>query len=166
MQTTLKTHKVVRSSLILTLSTVLCVSLLSPSFGLFDKTRFVTDLGVAYFSYHHWVAKPFKEGGFNNGAPKRTSSIIKAGAALLFAANRVKAANKIAHESKDPLLHKLGSSLDNMTSSFTTIGEKFKSGKFNKEDVGTLGGSLDQVDSRARAAKLKVRDVQVAIPGA
>ena len=162
----MKTQKVVKVSLIFSLSAFLSVMLLNPSFGLFDKTRFVTDLGVAYFSFHHWVSKPYKEGRFNNGAPKRTGSIVKAGVALLFAANRVKAANKIAHESKDPLLHKLAGSLDTMTGSFSQIGEKFKTGKFDKSDVDTLGGSLDQVDSRARAAKLKVRDVQVAIPGA
>jgi hypothetical protein len=151
---------------ILALAVSLTVGLARQSQALFDKTRFVTDLGVAYFCFHHWVANPYREGKFQNGAPHRTATIVKAGVALLFAVNRIKAANRIAHTSKDPLLHKVAGSLDNMTNSFDSIGRKFKSGNFGKGDVDSLTGAYTSMDSSARAANLNVKDVPIAVPGA
>jgi len=74
------------------LSVSMLTAALKPSNALFDKTRFVGDLGVAYFCFHHWVYAPYKAGAFASGAPHRTKALIKGGAALLFAINRVKAA--------------------------------------------------------------------------
>jgi len=149
---------------------VLSISMLSaalkPSYALFDKTRFVTDLGVAYFCFHHWVYGPYKNGAFASGAPHRTKAIIKGGAALLFAINRIKAANRIAHESKSPTLQHIAGALDKMTASFSTIGQKFKSGKFDPGDIDTLNSSVGDVDAGAKAAKLQIKDVAVpSIPG-
>src|SRR5579872_7562651 len=147
------------------LAAALVVGFAQQSQALFDKTRFVTDLGVAYFCFHHWVSNPYREGKFQSGAPHRTATIVKAGVALLFAVNRLKAANRIAHTSKNPLLHKIAGSLDNMVNSFDSIGHKFKSGNFGKSDVDSLTGAYTGMDSSARAANLNVKDVPIAVPG-
>ena len=147
------------------LSAAIWSSAVRPAEALFDKTRFAAHLGVAYFCFHHWVSKPFKEGAFTNGAPHRNSSIVKAGGALLFGVHELKVSNRIAHESRDPLLQKLAGSLDNMTNSFSSIGDKFKSGNFNPSDVGRLNQSVDTVNGRAQSAGINVKDVPVAIPG-
>jgi hypothetical protein len=147
------------------LAAALIAGLARPSQALFDKTRFAAHLGIAYFCFHHWVSNPYREGKFVSGAPHRTASIIKAGAALLFAVHELKVSNKIAHQSKDPLLQKLAGSLDNMTSSFSSIGDKFKSGHFDKRDVDSLNGSYNTVDNSTRQAGINVKDVPIAIPG-
>ena len=79
----------------------------APASAFLDKTRFVAHLGVAYFCFHHWVLKPYREDAFAAGAPHRTAAIIKGGAALLFAVHEVRVAQKIAEKIKDPLLQKL-----------------------------------------------------------
>ncbi len=50
----------------------------------FDKTRFVVDLGVAYFCIHH-VYKNYKRGLYAKGADGRLRHIIAAGAVLAIA---------------------------------------------------------------------------------
>ena len=147
------------------LMVTLVTSALKPSYALFDKTRFAADLGVAYFCFHHWVYAPYKAGAFASGAPHRTKAIIKGGAALLFALNRVKAANRIAHKSSDPLLQRLAGSVDKMTDSFSSIGQRLKSGSFNPGDIDLLNGAVNHVDAGANAAGIKIKDVPVAIPG-
>ena len=136
-----------------------------PSLAILDKTRFVAHLGIAYFCYHHWVSQPYKEGKLSEGAPHRTASIIKAGGALLFAVHEIKVSSKIAHASKDRLLQKVAGALDNMGDSFSSIGSRFKSGNFSKNDVDALGTSFGQLDRAAIANQLVVKDVPVTIPG-
>jgi hypothetical protein len=149
---------------------VLAVSMLSaalkPSYAIFDKTRFATDLGVAYFCFHHWVYAPYKAGAFASGAPHRTKAMVKGGVALLFAINRVKAANKIAHNSKSPTLQRIAGALDRMTASFSSVGQRLKGGQFNPTDVDALSGAVGGVDAGAKAAGIQVKDVHVPIPGA
>jgi hypothetical protein len=84
----------------------------TPASALLDRTRFVAHLGVAYFAFHHWALHPFQQGAFAEGAPHRTSSIIKAGVATLFAYHEMKVAQKIAQDSPDPLLQKLNGGLN------------------------------------------------------
>jgi hypothetical protein len=151
-------------TLAIALAAALIAGVARPSLALLDKTRFAAHLGIAYFCYHHWVSNPYREGKFTQGAPHRTASIVKAGAALLFAVHELKVANKIAHLSKDPLLHKLSGSVDNMESSFASIGQKFHSGKFEKNDVDSLNGAYDSVDSSTKSANINVKDVPVAVP--
>jgi hypothetical protein len=133
--------------------------------AILDKTRFAAHLGIAYFCFHHWVSNPYREGKFVAGAPHRTASVVKAGAALLFAVRELKAANKIAHESKDPTLQKVSGALDNMTNSFTSVGQRFKAGKFSSIDMDSLNGSFSHMDSSTRASKIEVKDVPVKLPG-
>jgi len=93
------------------LTLALFASFARPSYALLDKTRFAAHLGVAYFCFHHWVLKPIQAGEFSKGAPHRVSTIVKGGAALLFAVHEVKVAERIAHKSNSPLLHSLDGKL-------------------------------------------------------
>jgi len=129
-----------------------------------DKTRFVAHLGVAYFCFHHWVLKPYQEGLFADGAPHRISTIVKGGAALLFAVHEVKVSEKIARTSSDPLLQKLDGGLTDLTSSFSTIGEKLKSGHFDPADINILKGKSDAVAAGASADGATIKDVPVPAP--
>jgi hypothetical protein len=129
-----------------------------------DKTRFVAHLGVAYFCFHHWVLKPYQDGALAQGAPHRFSTIVKGGAALLFAVHEVKVAEKIARTSPDPLLQKLDGGLTDLTSSFSTIGEKLKSGHFDPADIQILKGKSDAVAAGAAADGATIKDVPVPSP--
>ena len=149
----------------LVLALALTAGVPRPSHALLDKTRFAAHLGIAYFCFHHWVSNPYREGKFVANAPHRTRSIVKAGAALLFAVHELKAAKNVAQQSKDPLLSRLSASITDMTNSFDSIGHKFKSGKFASSDIDSLNGSYTGVDSSTRAAKIPIKDVPVAIPG-
>ncbi len=161
----MQTRNSKKLSLAAALAAALIVGMAQPSLALLDKTRFAAHLGVAYFCFHHWVSNPYREGKFVSGAPHRTATIVKSGAALLFAVHELKVANKIAHLSKDPLLNKLCGSVDNMTNAFDSTGHKFKSGKFATGDIDSLNGAFGGMDSSARAAKIDVKDVPVSIPG-
>lgn len=129
-----------------------------------DKTRFVTHLGIAYFCFHHWVLKPYQEGLYASGAPHRFSTIVKGGAALLFAVHEVKVAEKIAKTSQDPLLQKLDGGLTDLTASFGTIGEKLKTGHFDPSDIALLKGKSDAVAAGAAADGAPIKDVPIAVP--
>ena len=148
----------------------LVVALLSLSLGradaFLDKTRFVAHLGVAYFCFHHWVLKPYQEGDFANGAPHRISTLVKGGAALLFAVHEVKVSEKIARNSPDPLLQKLDGGLTSLVGSFGAVGEKLKSGQFNPADIEGLKGLTGSVASGAAADGATIKDVPVPAPGA
>ena len=141
------------------------VGSLAPSYAFLDKTRFAAHLGIAYFCFHHWVLKPYQDGAFATGAPHRTSALVKGGAALLFAIHEVKVSEKIAHESKDPLLQKVDGGVETMMASFGTIGQKLKSGQFDPKDIEALKESTSAVATQAAADGATIKDVPVPLPG-
>ena len=150
-----------RYVLIAALTLALVAGGAKPSSALFDKTRFVAHLGVAYFCFHHWVAKPLQEGAFADNAPHRVSSIVKGGAALLFAYHEVKVSEKIARDSNSPLLHALDTKLIALGASFATIGANLKSGHFNPDDIKGLTDMTSAVKTEAAAAGENIKDVPV-----
>jgi hypothetical protein len=154
-----------RRLIVLALMASLAVGMARPAYAMFDKVRFATDLGVAFFAFHHWVYKPYQEQAFSAGAPHRTKALIKGGAALLFTLNRLKAANKITHNTKDPALAKLGGMIDGLTTSFSNVGQRMKGGQFKPEDVTSINSTVDGITSTAASTGIKVKDVPVAIPG-
>lgn len=147
------------------LTFVMACGIMSPSFGLLDKTRFAADMGLAFFAFRHWVYTPYKSGAFQSGAPGRTKSLIKGGAALLFAVNRVKRADTIAHNSKSPLLHKLVAPLDALQNEYTTLGQRMKGGDFDPSQVERTNGHLNDIGTGASAAGAPIKEKQEAIPG-
>jgi hypothetical protein len=140
------------------LTVIFTFGLLTPSLAILDKTRFATDLGVAFFSFRRYVYGPYKNGKFASGAPGRTKALIKGGAALLFAVNRVKAANHIAHTSKSPLLHKLAGTLDNLENEYSTLGTKLKGGQFDPADVEAANTHVGAAGAGAAAAGIQIKD--------
>lgn len=154
-----------RLAVSLAATAALLVSPLSHSSALLDKTRFAAHLGAAYFAFHHWVWAPYQQGRLSSGTTGRTASLAKGGLALLFAAHEVKVAEKIAHDSKSPLLQKLDGDLTNLTSSFGSAGQALRAGKFNPDALRSLNQEAQSVGDAAASAGQPVRDVPVAIPG-
>ena len=154
-----------RPLVIVALVVAMMAGSLTPSYAFLDKTRFLTHLGIAYFAFHHWVWNPYKEGKLNGGAEHRTSSIVKAGVASLFAYHEVKVSEKIAEKSKDPLLQKIAGGLSNLDSSFASVGAKLKSGHFDPKEIEGLNGVTTAVASAAAANGTRIKDVPVALPG-
>ena len=149
-----------------TLAIAMIFASVQPSSAFLDKTRFAVHLGIAYFCFHHFVLKPYQEHKFDNGAEHRTSNIIKGGVAMLFAVHELKVAQKIAHNSNSPLLHKLDGKLLALGATFATVGTALKSGKFEpQQDVTSVKSSTDDVGNDAAAAGDPIKDVPVAIPG-
>ena len=136
-----------------------------PAQALLDKTRFAAHLGIAYYVFHRFVLQPHHDHKFDAGAPHRTATIAKAGIAMLFAYHEVKVASKIAHMSKDPLLQKVAGGVDNLGTSFSTIGTRFKGGQFSPKDVDTLNKSTSDIGTTAAAGGLPITDRTVPIPG-
>jgi hypothetical protein len=135
-----------------------------PSYAFLDKTRFATDLGVAFFAFHHWVLTPYKNGAFAAGAPHRTAALVKGGAALLFAVNRVKAAENIANNSKSPTLQALIRPIHGMEAAFAAIGTRLKGGAYKSGDVSALDDVVKGVGTKSSAAGLPINDVAMALP--
>jgi hypothetical protein len=143
------------------LALALLVSLVRPANALLDKTRFAAHLGVAYFCFHHWVLKPMQQGDFASGAPHRVSSIVKGGAALLFAVHEVRVSERIARKSNSPLLHSLDGKLVGLATSFAAVGTALKAGHFAPEDVKGLTTSTADVSADAAAAGQPIKDVPI-----
>jgi hypothetical protein len=152
-----------RKSFVLSLAFAgaLIAGMVSPSYAFLDKTRFVAHLGVAYFCFHHWVLRPYQSGAFGDGAPHRIASLVKAGAAMLFAVHEVKVADKIAKESNDPLLQKLDAELALLTTQFNLIGTKFKNGNFDPKDIQSLTNSTTALSTHAAADNAIIKDVPI-----
>jgi hypothetical protein len=143
------------------LSLALVVGFVRPSNALLDKTRFAAHLGVAYFCFHHWVLKPMQQGEFANGAPHRVATIVKGGAALLFAVHEVKVSERIARKSNSPLLHSLDGKLVGLATSFAAVGTALKAGHFAPDDVKGLTTSTADVSADAAAAGQPIKDVPI-----
>ena len=143
------------------LTLAIVVSFARPSNAFLDKTRFAAHLGVAYFCFHHWVIKPIQEGAFANGAPHRVTSIVKGGAALLFAVHEVKVSERIARKSNSPLLHSLDGKLVGLATSFAAVGAALKAGHFAPDDVKKLTTSTTDVSADAAAAGQPIKDVPI-----
>ena len=84
---------------------------------------------------------------------------------MLFAWNRVNAAEKIARTSKDPLLQKLDGAVGGLAPSFSAIGTKLKGGHFDPNDVTALNGQTGSVSSDAASSGVTIKDVPAAVPG-
>jgi hypothetical protein len=156
-------HTALRHRFILAaaLSLALIVGFVRPSNAFLDKTRFAAHLGVAYFCFHHWVIKPLQAGEFSNGAPHRVATIVKGGAALLFAVHEVKVSERIAHKSNSPLLHSLDTKLVGLAASFAAVGTALKAGHFSPDDVNALSAKTADVSADSAAAGQPIKDVPI-----
>ena len=143
----------------------LTAGLIQPAAAAFDKTRFVADLGMAYFAFHHFVVKPYENKEFETVAPHHKKAMVKAGLAMLFAVYEVKHASKIAKNSKDPTLMKLSMELNKLTAVFGTMGSKFKKGNVADGDYKSLTDTFGAVSGSVGSAGYDVKDKETKIPG-
>lgn len=132
---------------------------------LFNRTRFVVDLGVAFFAFHHWCYNPYKAHAFDKSAPHHVKDIIKCGVALLFTVNRVRAAQKAANTSSSKTLKLLVTPINKLGDAFTSVGTKLKAGTYNPLDLFNLNRSVTAIGAAAAAGGSKIKDVPLSIPG-
>ncbi|MEU3529222.1 hypothetical protein AB0E62_36135 [Streptomyces sp. NPDC038707] len=118
------------------------------------KTRFVANASLAAGATYQWIVKPWKAGKFKKGAHGRRLALVKAGAAGLFAYNRLKAAQRNAQG--DPTLSKaiapLGAGIEAL---------KGLSGKLRKGDdsaAGPFGDLIGQIKDAGRSAGAPVKE--------
>lgn len=147
------------------LAVALAAAAVSPAAAFFDKPRFAEHLGLAYYAFHTWVMTPFRAGAFENGAPHRSTAMVKGEIVLFFAADQVRDASRIAHRSKDPLLQKIAGSVDQLGASFGTVGRRFQSGQYSPDDVKALDSATSSLGSTAAAGGVPIKDIPNRVPG-
>ena len=131
-----------------------------------DKTRFALHMGLAYFAFHHFVWNKYKAGDFKAGAAHRTSTIIKAGIALLFTVHELKKAYDIANGSSSKTLQALVKPLNALGYKMQTIGNRFKKGQYSDADVNSLNSSANSFSKTSSTNGYGFKDIPVTIPGA
>jgi len=129
--------------------------------ALFDKTRFLLHMGLAYLAFHHWVWKPYKAHGFDKGADHRVLHIAKAAVALLFTYHELKKAYDIAKKSHSGFLHALIAPLNGLIGKANSVWSGLNNGKVSDAALQDLNGAADNLGKLAGG----IKDVQVAIPG-
>jgi hypothetical protein len=133
--------------------------------ALFDKTRFLLHMGLAYYAFHHFVYARYKAKDFNKGAAHRTKDLIEAGIALLFAYHEVKVAYGIAKGSNSATLHALIKPVQALGNAANSVAGKFKKGDFSTTDFSGLTGKFSGLAKTAGAAGYTIHDLPVKIPG-
>jgi hypothetical protein len=107
----------------------------------FVKTRFLTNAGLAAGTFRRYIYRPFKEGAFNSGAPKRKRTIVKAAAAALFAGDQLRRAR--ANAQADPTLCKvLIGPIDKLSASMNDLHGKFKGGQPDPAAIGSTENGI------------------------
>jgi hypothetical protein len=125
----------------------------------FDKTRFVAHLAVAYFAFHHFAWKPYKEGklhGFH------LLTYAKAALALLFAYHEVKKAYDIAKTSNSKTLQLLLVPMNKLADGFNALSSKVKSHNFSANDMNGVNGLANSFQSQAGKSGFGFKDAQSA----
>lgn len=131
-----------------------------------ERTRFLADLGLAYYAFHHFVYARYQNGGFSYGTRGRAANFVKAGIALLFAYNRMSAAEKIAAKSHSHLLHILASPLTLLVGGVVLERTRLQHGQYQAGDMRQLGDSFDSFNRTATAKGYAIRDLPVTIKNA
>lgn len=159
-----------RTVLAITLVLALCAGVLAPSgaapvsaqsahahAAAFDKTRFVAHLAAAYFAFHHFVWKPYKDGklhGFH------LLTYAKAALALLFAYHEVKKSYEIAKTSDSKTLQLLLAPMNKLATGFDTLSNKVKSHHFSDSDMNGVNGLVNGFQTQATKAGFGFKDAQ------
>jgi hypothetical protein len=130
--------------------------------ALFDKTRFLLHMGLAYYAFHHWVWTPYKAGQLGMSHKGNT---VKAGIALLFTVHECKVAYGIAKGSNSATLHAIIAPLNALMSAATSAGDKLKAGDYNAADISHLGSLTSSIGTTASKGGYAIKDIKTAIPG-
>ncbi|MGI8827014.1 MAG: hypothetical protein ACR2JC_15500 [Chloroflexota bacterium] len=175
-----------RTLLMVSLSVALLAGLVAPSFTgqaqaaapqartaahaqshaqIFNRTRFLFDMGVAYYAFHHFVYKPWKAGDFKKGTSHRTRHIVEAGAALLFTYDRLNAALKAANTSNSHVLHVLAKPLNVLSTKAKSIANKLRGGNFSDGEISQLTSSTNSFGKQAASSGYGFSDIGKGVPG-
>jgi hypothetical protein len=110
----------------------------------------VAHAGLAFGAFHRYIWKPYQAGSFKQGASGRTKAFAKAGAAGLFAANRLNAARKLI--GADPKLCKaLKVPAEKVAGMFSSLADKFKSGQLDQSTIGSASSAVDGLKNDAKS---------------
>lgn len=131
--------------------------------ALFDKTRFVVDLGVAYFCIHH-VYKTYRRGLYNRGARDRLRHIVVAGAVLALAYNRLHAAYTDASSSDSRTLRRLVSPLRALLGKIQGQKNDLVGGTFNPSSFRSMNGAADSFGGTTTHNGVFFHDISVPLP--
>lgn len=128
----------------------------------FDKTRFLAHLGAAYFAFHHWVWKPYRDGklrGFH------IVTIGKAALALAFAYHEVKKSYQIAQGSNSKTLQALIRPMNSLAGTFSAMSAKVKARRFSGSDMDRLNSQANGFQSLAKSHGFGFQDQQTSLSG-
>ncbi len=129
------------------------------SFPKFDRTRFLGDMGIAFWCIHHVYTK-YKTGYYASGERDRTKHIIAAGVVLFIAYNRLEAAYKRANESNSKTLHALVSPINALLGKTRSTSTALKGGNFNTTSVNDLNSTTSNVGKQANSDGYNIKDIQ------
>jgi hypothetical protein len=93
----------------------------------FAKTKFVLHTGLAFGTFHRYIYKPFKAGGFSEGAQGRVVSFIKAGATVLFIKREIRLATEDV-KANPTLCKAIAAPLSNLSDTVSGAVTKLKGG--------------------------------------
>jgi hypothetical protein len=125
----------------------------------FDMTRFLAHLAAAYFAFHHFVWKPYKDGklhGFH------LLTYAKAALALLFAYHEVKKSYDIAKTSNSKTLQLLIAPMNKLAGAFNALSSKVKSHNFSANDMNGVNSLATGFQSQAGKSGFGFKDAQSA----
>lgn len=122
------------------------------------KTRFAVDAGLAAGATYKFIVEPYKAGKFKKGHPGRTTALVKAGIAGVFAYDRLKAAKRNA--AADPALSKLLAPLGSGIEGLKDLPHKFHSSKSGDSDAAAqqYQSIIDKVKDAGAHAGAPVKD--------
>jgi hypothetical protein len=133
--------------------------------ALFDKTRFLLHMGLAYYAFHHFVYAKWKAGDFKSGAPHQKLNIVKAALAVLFTYHELKKAYDIAKGSHSKTLHALIAPINALIGLFNGAYSKFKSGQAPDALVTGLSSSSGSLANAASKSGYLIKDIPGLVPG-
>jgi hypothetical protein len=122
----------------------------------FAKTKFLVHSGLAFGAFHRYILKPYRAGSFKKGAPGRTKSLAKAGAAGLFAVHELKVARKDALA--DDHLRPLANRLDAAVGRLGSLSSVLKGGGLNPGGLLGAAGAITALGRQSAGAGATIKD--------
>jgi len=119
----------------------------------FARTRFAANAGLAAGAAYQWIVKPWKAGGFKEGARGRTAALAQAGLAGTFAYNRLKALQRNAQG--DPRLAKALAPLTTGLDGLKNLAPRLRSG--DESAMRSLDDVIAKVKGAGSSAGTRIR---------
>lgn len=114
----------------------------------FAKTKFVLHAAEAFGTFHRYIYKPLRAGGFRSGAPHRFRTFLKAGATALFDKRQVRL--MIEDVKANPTLCKaIAQPLSDLSDKLDGIGHKIRTG--DTSGIEDAQGAIGAIEDRAKS---------------